>query len=164
MADNVMMCPKCDREVAAQVKRCPTCGFDLEHYRRLMNPPQTEPVWPDISVEEIKRALLVDTRRQILLGKVYIIGSAIVTVIFVWLNLSSGAYGPPGQIDFSRFSESATSLVVPLMLIGAVLYALGLISNLPYVWQLLIKIAEQQAEVLNELRRDHTSEPTPPEP
>jgi hypothetical protein len=163
VTDAMITCPKCDREVAAQANRCPACGYDLKRYRRLSDAAKPADAWDAASVEDLKRAMLFDTRRQARLDMIFFGSVVIVTAGYALVTLTSGSYGPIGQIDFLQFAGSVIGLAVALMLIWVGLRAVGMIFYLPYIWQLLIKIAHQQAELLAEVRNSRTLEKTRPD-
>ncbi len=131
-------------------------GFDLKHYRRLIDEAKPADHKTTASVEGLKRALLFDIRRQARMETIFFGGIVIVTTGFAVISLTSGLYGPIGQIDFYQFAGSVIGLAVALTLIWVGLRAVSMIFNLPYVWQLLIKIADQQEELLAELRSTRT--------
>jgi hypothetical protein len=163
MTGAMITCPKCDREVAGQADRCPACGYDLKRYRRIVGAAKPVDAWNATSLEDLKRALQFDTRRQARLDMIYFGGMVIVTAGFALITLTSGSYGPIGQIDFLQFAGSVTGLAVALILLWVGLRAVGIILNLPYIWQLLIKIADQQTELLAEVQNSRTSETTRPD-
>ncbi len=158
MIDALITCPKCNRKVAAQAKRCPTCGYDLKRYRQFIGAAKPADEWNTVSIEDLKRALLSDTRRQARLDVIFFGGIVIVTVGFALITLTSGSYGPVGQIDFLQFAGSVIGLAVALTLVWAGLRALSIIFNISYIWRLLIQIADQQAELLAEVRNGRDSE------
>ncbi len=158
MIDAMITCPRCNRNVAAQAKRCPTCGYDLKRYRQCIGAAKPADEWNTASIEELKRALLSDTRRQARLDVIFFGGIVIVTVGFALITRTSGSYGPVGQIDFLQFAGSVIGLAVALTLVWAGLRALSIIFNIPYIWRLLIQIADQQAELLAEIRNGRDSE------
>jgi hypothetical protein len=158
MTDNVLTCPKCDREAGAQANRCPACGYDLKRYRQFIGAAKPADEWNTVSSEDLKRALLSDTRRQARLDAIFFGGIVIVTAGFALITLTGGVYGPVGQIDFLQFAGSVTGLAVALTLVWAGLRALSIIFTLPYIWRLLIQIADQQTELSAELRNNRVSE------
>jgi hypothetical protein len=143
LTDNVITCPKCDGEAGAQANRCPAYGYDLKRYRQFIGVAKPADVWATVPTEDLKRALLSDTRRPARLDMIFFGGIVIVTAGFALITLTSGAYGPVGQIDFLQFAGSVTGLAVALTLVWAGLRALSIIFNLPYLWRWLIEAWSQ---------------------